>query len=82
MSTDYQHSIEKTRELECSEKHTNSDDESIKQVHESLRKLEHTYLKHDDKQISFFDSLYDGKRLYEKSIQFVCLFYVYDHFAN
>jgi hypothetical protein len=36
-------------------------DESIKQVHESLRRLEHLYLKYDDKQILFFDPVCDGK---------------------
>ena len=51
----------------------NCDDTSIEQIHESLRKLEHTYLKHDDKQISFYNHpVCDKEKLYKTSIQFVC----------
>jgi hypothetical protein len=85
MLNDHQHSIDKTIELKylsTSEKHVNSDDESIKYVHESLRKLEHRYLKHDNKQILFFDPVCDEKRLYKKSTQFVCLLHVDYYFAN
>jgi hypothetical protein len=45
-------------------------------MHESLRKLEDIYLKHDDKQISFFHSIDNEKKL------FVGLSYVNYHFAD
>ncbi len=60
ISSDYQHSINKTTEvkdLSTLKKCFKSDDNSMEQVCE----LEHTYLKYDDKQISF----------YKKSISYV-----------
>jgi hypothetical protein len=55
-SNDHQSPMNKTIDSKClstSEKHGHTDDESIQQMRESLRKLEHTYLQYNKKSNQF-----------------------------